>query len=71
MFLQCSCIWAMYLRCTYLGMGLRISQTHFWEHINCDHWNHFSFIVETHSKCSLNVSVGYNAGKLTQSLQCS
>jgi len=46
-----------------LEMGLRISKTHFWEH--------FSFILATHFKCSINVSVGYSAVKLTQTLKCS
>jgi len=58
MFLQCSYIRAMYSRCPHLEVDLRISKTYFWEHIKCCYWKHFSFIVETHFKCTLNVSVG-------------
>jgi len=56
---KCSYKWTMYLRCSHLEMGLRISKTH------------FIYMIETHSKYTLNVSVGYSAGKLTQTLKCS
>jgi len=54
-----------------LEMGLRISKTHFQEHFKCYQWKHFSFILATHFKCAINVSVGYSAVKLTQTLKCS
>jgi len=67
MFLQTGHVLKMFL----LEMGLRISKTHFQEHFKCYQWKHFSFILATHSKCSINVSVGYSAVKLTQTLKCS